>query len=65
MVGLVAEAEEAWRKAIAIEPGMVVSLSSLGHLEGARGNIKGVREQQELGVASNTVVSRCGFTPRI
>lgn len=44
MVGLVTEAEEAWRKAVVLEPGMALSLSSLGHLEGARGNIKGVRE---------------------
>lgn len=41
--GLLAEAEEAWLTAVALDPGLAPALSSLGHVEGAKGNIEGVR----------------------
>lgn len=42
-IGLMVEAEEAWRIAVALDPNLVPALTSLGNLEGARGNIERVR----------------------
>lgn len=43
-VGLLAKAEEAWLTAVALDPGLAPALASLGHLEGARGNIERVNK---------------------